>query len=80
MVLGQVIRVEPHRVEALDLNQPFAADLIEALPRHRLDVVAAAEYQNLRPPGEHSKRRRPGDARARRDVRWRMSGQVDVRT
>ena len=49
MVLGQVIRVESGRVEALDLNQPFAVDLVEALPRHRRDVVEDAEAQSHTP-------------------------------
>ena len=49
VVLGQVIRVESHRVQALDLNQPFAVDLIEALPRHRRDVVEDAESQSHTP-------------------------------
>ena len=45
VVLGQVIRVEAGAVEALDLDQPLAVDLIESLSRHRLDVVEHSESQ-----------------------------------
>ena len=44
-MLGQVIRVEPGGVEPLDLDQALAVDLIEALPRHRLDVIENSESQ-----------------------------------
>jgi hypothetical protein len=45
VVLGQVIRVEAGRVEALDLQQPLAIDAVQAQARHRLDVVEDAESQ-----------------------------------
>jgi hypothetical protein len=40
-----VIGVEAGAVEALDLDQPLAVDLIESLPGHRLDVVEHSESQ-----------------------------------
>jgi len=45
VVLGQVIGVEAGPVEALDLDQALAINLIESLPRHRLDVVEDPEAQ-----------------------------------
>jgi hypothetical protein len=44
-MLGQVIGIEPGGVEAFDLEQALAIDLVEAQPGHRLDVVEDPESQ-----------------------------------
>ena len=58
VVLGQVVGVEAGRVEALDLDQPLAIDLVQALPRHRLDVVEHAESHGHGGPSEPNDRLR----------------------
>ena len=45
VVLGQVIGIEARAVQALDLDKALAVDLIEAQPRHRLDVIEDSELE-----------------------------------
>jgi aromatic ring hydroxylase len=42
-VLGEVVRVEPGRVETFDLHEALAIDLVEPLPGYRLDVIEHPE-------------------------------------
>src|SRR5258708_1273929 len=49
VVLGEVIGVDAGRLEALDLDQALAIDLIEAQPGHRLDVVEDPESKTHPP-------------------------------
>jgi hypothetical protein len=41
--------VEPGLIQALDLDQPFAVDLVQPLSRHRLDVIEDTESQSHTP-------------------------------
>src|SRR4030095_15849790 len=70
VVLGEVIRVEAGRVEALDLREPLAIDAVEAEPGYGLDVVEHAEAQDGQLPASAAFTRsgRKGTVRSRPPV------------
>src|SRR5258705_13609710 len=55
VVLGEVVGVDAGRLQALDLDESLAIDLIETKARHRLDVIEDTESQG-HPPSSFTTR------------------------